>query len=264
MGSISTAQKSFRVRLHPGERRVILLIGDALMAALAFFVAIYLWGQQDWIDSYSQLMADRVPPWFYLLPFLWLLLNVEMYDVRRSGRRKETLKGIALAAAFSLTLYLFVFFFTSPKVLPRRSVLTFILASAGLMLTWRMVYIQVFTASEFMRRVLIVGAGRSGTTLVQVFKEIWPPPFYLVGLIDDDPRKCSTCVEGFPVLGGSHDLLEIITQERVTDLIFAITNAMSDDMFQAILQAEEVGAGRADRWSSSARGTPTRASPRRR
>jgi lipopolysaccharide/colanic/teichoic acid biosynthesis glycosyltransferase len=89
--------------------------------------------------------------------------------------------------------------------------------------------------------VLIIGAGRSGSTLVQVIKEIWPPPFYLVGLIDDDPLKRNTAVEGYPILGSSTDLLKVIEEHKITDLIFAITGEMCDEMFQAMMAAEENG-----------------------
>ncbi len=240
MGALGTAQKSFRFRLHPGERRVILATGDLLMAVVALVISIYVWGQQDWLEFSWALVIQRVPPWFFLLPVLWMVLNVEMYDVRRAGNRVETAKGIAVSAGVSLVLYMFVFFL-SDSPLPRRGVAAFIIASAALMFAWRFFYIQVFTAPGFMRRVLIVGAGRAGTTLVKVIRESWPPPFFLVGLIDDDPMKLGCTIDSALVLGTSRDLLKIVDEQKVTDLIFAITGELCDDMFQALMHAEEEG-----------------------
>lgn len=210
------------------------------MAGAALVIAIVLWAQEDWLNLRG-LLETRVPGWFYLLPVLWLILNVEMYDIRRAGRRGETVKGVASAAAISMILYLFVFFLSEPNFMPRRAAVFFIIAASALMVTWRFIYIRVFTTPEFLRRALVVGAGRAGTTLVRVIKEIWPPPFYLVGLIDDDPSKCGALIEGYPVLGSSAELKQIIEQQHVTDLIFAITGEMCDEMFQALLQAEESG-----------------------
>lgn len=241
MGSITATQRSIRLRLHPAERRVILFLGDAVMAALALMISIYAWGQKDWLDFSRAFLAERIPAWFFLMPLMWLLLNVEMYDIRRAGRRMETVKGVAVAAAASMFLYLFVFFLSEPGSLPRLGAATFIVAASVLMIGWRFFYISVFTTQEFLRRVVVVGAGRSGTTLVQVIKEMWPPPFYLVGLIDDDPQKQNTQVEGYPVLGGSRDMKAIIEDQKVTDVIFSISNEMNSDMFQALLQAEEEG-----------------------
>lgn len=241
MGSSLQMKKSFPFRLHPGERRVILLIGDFIMAGLALLVALYVWGLQDWWGFSIDLLKERIQPWFFLLPFIWIIFNIELYDVRRAGRRSETIKGVAIAAAISLVLYMFVFFLSEPKELPRRGVAAFIVAATILMIAWRFLYIKIFTASDFMRRVLIVGAGRAGTTLVQVIKEIWPPPFYLVGLIDDDPQKLGSTVDGYPILASSEDLLAVVEEKQVTDLIFAITGEMCDEMFNALMQAEDQG-----------------------
>ncbi|MBE0695415.1 MAG: hypothetical protein IH586_00675, partial [Anaerolineaceae bacterium] len=241
MSSLGSVQKSFRFRLHPGERRIILATGDIVMAILALLISIYMWGQKDWLDFSKALLIDRIPPWFFSLPVIWILLNVEMYDIRRAGRRSETIKGILVSAGVSLILYMFVFFLSEPNSLPRRGVAAFIVASSLLMLIWRFVYIQVFTAQDFMRRVLIVGAGRAGSTLIHVIRESWPPPFFLVGLIDDDVEKIGCTIEGAPILGSSSDLSRIIDEMKVTDLIFAITGEMCDDMFRAIMQAEEDG-----------------------
>lgn len=217
MASTGSIQKGIKFHLRPGERKIILLTGDVVMASLALLITLYFWAQRDWLYLSKEFFSNRIPPWFYFLPFFWLILNVEMYDVRRAGRRSETIKGVGIAAGVSLILYLFVFFLSDPGSLPRRGVAIFIVSSLMLMLAWRFTYISVFTTPQFMRRVLIIGAGRAGTTLVEIFKEIWPPPFYLVGMIDDDPMKQDCYVEGFPILGDSGNMLEVVEQHKVTD-----------------------------------------------
>jgi exopolysaccharide biosynthesis polyprenyl glycosylphosphotransferase len=86
---------------------------------------------------------------------------------------------------------------------------------------------------------LIVGAGRAGTSLSTIIKSIWPPPYFLVGMIDDDPKKLGKKINGLPVYGGSDQLLEIIKKEAITDLIFSISGEMKPEMSKAILAAEE-------------------------
>src|SRR5512135_3042423 len=163
MGSLISAPKSIQFRLRPTERRIILLIGDAVMASCALLVAMYIWSQQDWLGpSISKLIPERIPPWFFLLPVVWMVINIEMYDIRRAGHRGETVKGVLIAAAVCTMVYLVGYFIADPKTLPRRSVATFIVSAAVFMVSWRFIYIQVFTTPEFMRRVLVVGAGRAG------------------------------------------------------------------------------------------------------
>lgn len=241
--SYNASQRSLvRWRMRPGERRALIFMGDALVAVLALGIALITWGLRDWLNFSLDLLSERVPAWFYLLPILWLLINIEMYDIRRAGNRSDTLKGIALSAGVGIVLYLFVFFLSEPNAMPRTGVAVYIISAAVLMLLWRLLYIQIFTAPEFLRRVLIVGAGRAGTTLARIARGMWPQPFHIVGLIDDDPEKLGTLIEGYPVIGAGDALLEIIDREKISDVIFAISNEMRPEMFQALLQAEEQGA----------------------
>jgi exopolysaccharide biosynthesis polyprenyl glycosylphosphotransferase len=234
-------QRSLRWRLRPEERRLILFLVDFIIAFISLAVALVDWGNRDWLSISKAFLLNRTPNWFYLIPLVWLMLMVEMYDVRRAGRRDETIKGVGIAAGISLALYLLIFFLAPVGDLPRRGVAVFIVAVSLLTLAWRFSYISIFTQPDFLRRVMIVGAGRAGSLLAQIVNEMKPHPFDLVGFIDDDCDKQGTQVEGVPVLGGSLQMLEMIEREKVTDLIFAISNDMRPDMLQALLQAEETG-----------------------
>lgn len=229
-------------RLTARERRFIILIGDVLVSVIALFVALYFWAQQDeWLHFSWQFLQERPPDWFYFLPLFWIILLAELYDIRRASRPRDVVQGIFFALLISGGVYLLLFFVSSPNPLPRRGVAGFLVAAAILTLLWRMVYIKVFTAPVFLRRVLIVGAGRAGTSLSGIIKGIWPPPYYLVGLVDDDPRKIGKKINDLPILGGSGQLLEIIKREAISDLIFSISGEMKPEMSKAILAAEENG-----------------------
>ena len=231
-----------RLLLRPGERRILLLLIDFLVAVIALVASLFVW---SWVDEYYEFTLEflrTIPTWFYLLPFIWVILMVELYDEHRASNWKQTIRSIAMTALIGLGLYLVIYFFYStPKSLNRRGVAGFIMAATVLTYLWRLLYIRIFTAPEFMRRVLLVGAGETGQTLLKVFKNISPPPFFWVGMIDDDPDKMGMEKEGYRVLGSSEKLLEIISQERVSDIIVAISGEMQGRMFQALLDAQETG-----------------------
>jgi exopolysaccharide biosynthesis polyprenyl glycosylphosphotransferase len=239
------AQKSKRWRLRAGERRTLLVIGDFAMASIAVFLGLYFWASGEKLLGFSaKFLSQRVPGWFYLLPFLWVILMVGLYDIHRASHLGYTVRGIATAALIGLGFYLLLFFYFAdpPKsLLPRRGVAGFFVAASILTLLWRYIYIRIFTAPAFMRRVLIVGAGEVGQNLLRVIDDLWPPPFYLVGLIDDDPQKIGTSIGGHPVLAGSDRLLDIIDQENASDLIVAISGEMQGSTFQTLLDAQEQG-----------------------
>jgi exopolysaccharide biosynthesis polyprenyl glycosylphosphotransferase len=235
-------QRTNRWRMRAEERRLILLTGDFLVAWLSLAIALFAWGQRDWLDLSRELLIQRIPSWFFLTPFVWMLLNVEMYDLHRAARRDETLKGVLLAAGVSLVLYTLVFFSSpTPGGLPRVGVAVFIFASTVLMLLWRFLYIAVFTQKEFLRRVLIVGAGRAGSALAQTVNKIVPHPLDVVGFIDDDPFKKGILVEGYPILGGHERLISTIEKEHISDVVLAISNEVRPELFQVLLTVEENG-----------------------
>lgn len=245
MSGPGRVQKSKRWRLHTRERRTLLVLGDFLMAVIALLVALWFWALGEAFFDFSlEFLSERPPGWYYLLPFFWVVLLVELYDIHRAGNWGDTVRGVALATLIGLGLYLLLFFyFTDPpnSLLPRRGVAGFFVAAPVLTLIWRFLYIRIFTAPAFMRRVLLVGGGKAGDTLLQVIDDLWPPPFYLVGIIDDDPDKIGSQIQGHEVLAGSTRLLELVEEEDVSDIIVAISGEMQGSTFQELLDTQEKG-----------------------
>lgn len=242
METFHVTPRSLFWRLRPSERRLILVVGDVLANLLALMAALYFWAMKDaWLDFSWEFLRERPDPWFYLLPIFWLLLTTELYDIRRAGKVSDTVRGIGIATGVCFSIYLLVFFLAPPNSLPRRGFAVYILAVTILVLSWRLLYIRVFTAPLFLRRAVIVGAGRAGSTLAKILASTWPHHFFVVGFVDDDNRKMGLEIEGFKVLGDSQNLFEIIRSFQVTDIIFAISGKMASRMFQALIAAEEQG-----------------------
>jgi exopolysaccharide biosynthesis polyprenyl glycosylphosphotransferase len=236
------AQKERRFRFRFVERRVLLLNGDILASALALFTAVFVWGNQTSIQGFSlEFVLDRVPGWFYVLPLIWFFLIIELYDIRKASSWTRTLQGVATAGVIGSILYLGLYFTSPPESLPRIGVAVFIAALVVFTLIWRYFYIQVLTSELFLPRVLLVGGGVSGKILLQAFNEIEPKPYFIIGIIDDDPDKMDQDIEGYRVLGSGLDLLDVIGREKISDIIVAITGRISGGTFQALLDAQEMG-----------------------
>ena len=67
------------------------------------------------------------------------------------------------------------------------------------------------------RRTLIVGAGRSGRSLLRELRET--PGEHVIGFVDDDPRLWRRRLQGVPVLGSADEALRILTQTQ-PDVVF--------------------------------------------
>jgi len=236
------AQKEHRWRFRFVERRVLLVNGDILAVGLALVVSLLIWGNQSKYVGFSvSFILDRVPGWFYFMPLLWLFLLLELYDIRKASSWNHTLQGVGTAAVIGSIIYLGVYFSSPPESLPRIGVAVFILASVIFTLIWRFFYIRVLSSDQFLRRVLLVGGGKSGKIFLQSFTEIDPKPYFMIGIIDDDLDKQNLEINGFKVIGIGKELLDIIQSERISDLIVAISGVINGETFQALLDAQELG-----------------------
>jgi exopolysaccharide biosynthesis polyprenyl glycosylphosphotransferase len=239
--AVSNSNGSKRWRLRSSERRSILLFGDFIAAVIALLVSLYFWGQADWLDFSWDFLSQRIPFWYYLLPFIWIILLIDVYDLHRAMHVQETIKGIATTAGMALLLYLLIFFISESNSLPRKGIAVFILAATLLTLGWRVLYIRIFTAPAFSHRALIVGAGKAVTTFYAIYRQLPANPLQIIGFVDDDPQKKDLNMDGIPVLGTGRELEAIIDQYQVTDVIFAITGDLNPELFQSLMQVAEKG-----------------------
>src|SRR5215207_7935270 len=197
------------LRIRPGEYRSILTIGDLVMAVVSLFAALYTWGQynlyvyeilidqyiaQGWGPSRARELAEgqtvfEIPLWFYLLLVIWVLLLVELYEPHVASSGRKTTRGIAIAAFFGLIAYSLLFIIQQESNLPRIGVGGFLLYAAVLTLAWRMIFIRRYKSTGQRRRVLVVGAGKAGQTLAELYRAQDTRSFNIIGFVDDDNQK---------------------------------------------------------------------------
>ena len=246
------------LRIRPSEYRSILLIGDLVMAIASLFAALATWRQYNYYVNLAELLArgvqrgraedqallfHNIEPqfWFYLLPIIWILLLVELYDPHVAGSGRKTTRGIALAAFLGLVAYSLVFIIKADTNLPRVGVGAFLLFASILTLTWRVAFIRLYKSTGQRRRVLLIGAGKAGQTLAELYHSLGTNSFNLVGYVDDDKQKFGKTICGLRVLGPSANLLNLIDLYHISDVVIAINGEMQGATFQTILDAQEKG-----------------------
>jgi len=245
------------LRLRPNENRTILFLGDLIMSVASVLTALYTWKQYNLSILVSQFvslgyslrraqqLADLrisidVPLWFYLLPIVWMLLLVELYEPHVAGSGRKTTRGIAIAAFVGLAAYSVVFIVRQdPTSLPRIGVGAFLLFSSVLTLAWRMIFIRIYKRTGQLRRILLIGAGKAGQTLAELYNSVGTRSFNIIGYIDDDVEKTGKTFHGLRVLGTSKQLLELIDVYRISDIVVAINGEIQGSTFQTILDAQE-------------------------
>jgi len=249
------------LRLRPNEHRAILFAGDLLMALASVFLALYTWSQYNLYSYgvlYNQYLAQGIGPrmadilasgqtkfepqfWFYLLPIVWVLLMVELYEPHTAASARKTIRGIAIAAFIGLLAYSVAFIIQQESNLPRIGVGAFLVYASGLTLVWRMLFIRMYNSTGQRRRMIIVGAGKAGQTIAELYKKLDTRSFNIIGFVDDDRRKVGREFHGVKVMATSTQLLNLVDAYRISDLVVAINGEIEGTTFQTILDAQERG-----------------------
>lgn len=225
-------------RVRAREKRLILVLGDLLVGYIALGLALYLWSL---LDAWSlTFWRERVAGWYYFVPLIWLVLLISLYDPHRVNNWRVTTRGILGAAVIGGAFYALVYMLVRGTQ-ARIGVGFFLALAATLTLLWRLFYIRIFTSRVFLRRVLILGTGKSGMSLLEAYQSLTPEPFQLIGFVDDNPREVSLEIKGYPVISNSEGLMEVISRERISDLVVAMEGAMQGRTFQVVLDAQDRG-----------------------
>jgi FlaA1/EpsC-like NDP-sugar epimerase len=87
------------------------------------------------------------------------------------------------------------------------------------------------------RRTLIIGAGRSGRTLLRELRET--PGEQVVGFVDDDPRLRRRRMQGVPVLGGLDEIERVLGQARPDVVLVTIPLAPRERLDAVVSSCEK-------------------------
>jgi FlaA1/EpsC-like NDP-sugar epimerase len=80
------------------------------------------------------------------------------------------------------------------------------------------------------KRVLIVGAGQGGESILREIKRNINLPIDVVGLIDDNPKKLGQIIHGVKVVGSTEKLAEIAEKLLADEIIVAIPSASGTEL----------------------------------
>ena len=224
------------------ERKTLLILGDVLLLNLAVLAGLWLGAERSQWSFTTLFVVERLY-WFAGLTALYLLLAAanDAHSPRTTSDLATSFLALGITIGETLLVYLVIYFLSEPSSLPRHVIGFFSVISTALLLIWRWIYSVIFTSPVFQRRVIVVGAGWAGQTIVRLIREDLASYFAIAGYVDDDPAKQATCVEGLPVLGCGADLCRLAAEAGATDLVLAITHDIRGDLLRAVMACHEQG-----------------------
>jgi exopolysaccharide biosynthesis polyprenyl glycosylphosphotransferase len=121
------------------------------------------------------------------------------------------LAGLLYLAKMELPRLTFIYFYLL--------VLALLLSYRAILRSWHRLWRQNSSATT---RILIVGAGRIGQSVVQEFRRLQWPGIKLVGFLDDDPQKQRTQIAALPVLGKCDEVATVMAKYPVDEVVIAL------------------------------------------
>ena len=223
-GDIPRGPAQHRRSLSVSERKVLLFSVDVLLLLLLGYGL-----------SRDHLGPGNFPGLALLFAIPWVIFSqiAGLYELSTAAREKATLRALSVTGVtFGLSLILAWYIW--PYVTSRSKLLIFALAACVAIGLWRLIYIKLFGAAHFERRVLIVGAGSACQTLLRAVHSNEGHGVNVIGLLDDDRAKVGSEVEGVSVLGDSTIMWPVVSDESVEEVVLAVDHPRADALFQGL------------------------------
>jgi len=110
-----------------------------------------------------------------------------------------------------------------------------ILLVCGARMGFRLYHEETRTiASGRLTKLLIVGAGNAGETLLREIQRMSVMRYEPVGFIDDDPTKLGVRIHGVAVLGNTHQIKAIAQKHNVDEIVIAMPSASHKELRRVV------------------------------
>ncbi len=202
---------------------LLLLAGDLVVFAISVMLGLWLQplvGGASWFfweyDKFLLLLLG--------VTYITVLYIADLYDQYLDFRARENFSRVILSALCGTLLVALLFYYLWGHFLARKFIEWQGLFFVWLLVLWRYSFSAVALPQRLRRRVLIVGAGRAGTAILEVIRQRPNSGLAVAGFVDDDPRKIGRIISDTKVLGDTQSLTEIIVAYKIGLVVVAITS----------------------------------------
>jgi len=211
------------------RRDIDYMVGLLLADLTLVLIALYLASLARLTLSYGARLTEswvKLPvPVYIMAAVVWLALSAALaiYTPSPPCNRLEEIKAVMKAVLFSNMTFaglLYMSYRSVPRLLFLYSAILQLILLIGVRLVLSTLE-RLHYNSQNGARVLIIGAGQVGQNLATRIRSR-RRDLILVGYLDDDSTKQGQVLEGVPVLGGTQQVPDLVSQECIDEVIFAL------------------------------------------
>jgi exopolysaccharide biosynthesis polyprenyl glycosylphosphotransferase len=178
---------------------------------------------------------------FVLVPLIWgaTFLIMSVYDPRRIYKVTDEFQAVTLAVVVATLIFAGVLYLGF-RDFSRWLLATFVILDLTLLLSWRALMRLRFKLGHPpapTRRVLIIGAGKTGLRLADMIAEYRWMGLDLIGYLDDDPDKSE---QGLTVLGRLAEVRDVVHHHQIDDVVIALPQRAYGRVNQLALELHDL------------------------
>ncbi|MGE5619868.1 MAG: undecaprenyl-phosphate glucose phosphotransferase [Sphingomonadaceae bacterium] len=222
---------------------LFLFLADILLTELALYLAEMTRGVIPFgRESVGMSFLDTHILIAVALFWAFFLRLFGAYDPRRLSSFVEEGRAVLLATMAGMLAMAAFFYLFNIDFRSRILFGYFFAIDLALLLNYRLLVryvVRSLVAGGYTaRRVVLVGATKVGRELSYIIRTQPWSGLMVVGFVDDDPTLSGGDVEGFPVLGFSEQLPEIISSHQVDEVIVALPSKEHDKIAEIVLSLQ--------------------------
>jgi UDP-GlcNAc:undecaprenyl-phosphate GlcNAc-1-phosphate transferase len=229
------------------KRQIVEVSVDSILVMYSLYLAAWLQynGEipHDFIASYPSLVT-------VLLPYSLIVFLVFRFysDIWRYLTVSDSLRFVFAVGVLALSMFLFIplldiydLQFTTVVIF---AIVLFLLLSL-FRLSERLLYTLQRAVTngdnQTSTRVLLVGAGDTGSIALREIIQNKKLNFKPVGFVDDDPSKNGARIDGYPVMGSTTSINDIVASKQIDKIIISITDIGREKLKEIYNQCENTG-----------------------
>ena len=229
------------------KRQIVEVLVDSILVMYSLYLAAWLQynGEipHDFIASYPSLVT-------VLLPYSLIVFLVFRFysDIWRYLTVSDSLRFVISVGVLALSMFLFIplldifdLQFTTVIIF---AIVLFLLLSV-FRLSERLLYTLQRAVTngdnQISTRILLVGAGDTGSIALREIIQNKKLNFKPIGFIDDDPSKKGARIDGYPVMGSTTSINDIVASKQIDKIIISITDIGREKLKEIYNQCENTG-----------------------
>ena len=245
MTTASLSQKlGFFAGIFSDRKRLVVMMSDFVIIILSYVGAFLIRfemqipaaGISKMIATLPLVLAVRFACFWYfgLYRGVWPFASIyDLYSIIKAVGVSSLLMVLSLFIAGGISGYPRSVFFIDGLLL--------LMLIGGLRFSYRLTKEVRYLHENGGKRVLIVGAGAAGDSIIREMLKNPSLGYHPVGLVDDDRGKWHSLIHSVKVLGGADRIKEFVNRYRAEEVIIAIPSATGSQMRRLVGECKGCG-----------------------